>query len=88
MPAQQVPWLYALQGTLPSTTLEVWHQYKFTLTNLSDDELDGTRDIVKAVPISAKVLTPRFDTVIVLDSDDAEATAVQGQFQMSTTACV
>ena len=87
-PAQQVPRLYALQGTLPFTTLEVWHQYKFTLTNLSDNELDGTRDVVKAVPVSAKVLIPRFDTVMVLDSDDAEATAVQGLFLMSTTVCV
>ena len=67
-----------LQGTLPFTSLDVWHQYRFSPVNLFDDESDGIREVIKAVPISKKTAIPRFDTVIVLNTDEAEATAVQG----------
>lgn len=78
-PAQQVSKHQALQGTLPFTNLDVWHQYKFSPLNLFNDDSDGIREIVKAVPICPKSHIPRFDTVIVLDTDEAESTAVQGR---------
>ena len=43
-----------------------------------DDESDWIRETVKAVPISKGKPFPQFDTVIVLDSDEAESTAVHG----------
>ncbi|KIK60606.1 hypothetical protein GYMLUDRAFT_123737, partial [Collybiopsis luxurians FD-317 M1] len=69
--SQQVSKSYALQSPLPFTTLDIWHHYKFIPTNMFDDESD-------AVPIFRDALIPRFDTVIVLNSDKAESTAVQG----------
>ena len=77
--AQQVSKHQALQCTLPFTNLDVWYQYKFSPTNLFDDESDGIQEIVKAVPICPKSHIPWFDTVIVLDTDEAESTAVQGR---------
>lgn len=79
-PAQQATKQQALQGILPFNNLDVWHQYKFSPSNLFDDDADGVREIVKAIPISTKSHTPRFDTVIVLDTDEAESTAVQGMY--------
>ena len=75
---QQVSKSQVYQGTLPFNSLDIWHQYKFYPTNISDDHLDGIRETIKAIPIYKKALIPRFDTVIVLDTDDAESTAVQG----------
>ena len=43
-----------------------------------DDDANGIREAVKAVPICKNTLIPRFDTVIILDTDKAESTAVQG----------
>ena len=77
--AQQVSKHQALQGTLPFANLDVWHQYKFSPTNLFNDDSDGIWEIVKAVPICPKSHIPRLDTVIVLDTDEAESTAVQGR---------
>lgn len=76
--AQQVSNHQALQGTLPFNNLDIWHQYKFSPSNLFDDDSDGVREIVKAVPICHKSHIPRFDTVVILDTDEAESTAVQG----------
>ena len=76
--SQQVPKLHALQSPLPFTALNVWHQYKFLPANMFDDESDGIHETVKAVPISKGKPFPQFDTVIVLDSDEAESTAVHG----------
>jgi hypothetical protein len=78
--SQQVSKLQALQGSLPFTYLDIWHQYKFTPTNISDDESDSIQDTIKAIPISRRALIPRFDTVIVMEADEAESTAVQGSF--------
>jgi hypothetical protein len=75
---QQVPKLQVHQGILPFTSLDIWYQYKFHPTNIFDDHLDGIRETIKAIPISKRALIPRFDTVIVLDKDEAESTAVQG----------
>ena len=59
-------------------SLDVWHQYKFTPFNMFDDESDVVQETVKATPLSRKSLNPQFDTVIILDMDEAESTAVQG----------
>lgn len=67
-----------LDGSLPFTSLDVWHQYRFTPVALLDD-LEMNREIVKAVPVSQSSSKPRFDTVIVLYTDEAESTAIQGR---------
>lgn len=64
-------------------SLDIWHQYKFYPANIIDDHLDGIRETIKAIPISKKALTLRFDTVIVMNTDEAESTAVQGSVQVS-----
>lgn len=71
----------ALASSLPFSRLDVWHQFRFKPYNLSDEESDGMQEIVKAVPISTRSSHPRFDTVLVLDTDEAESTAVQGAVQ-------
>jgi hypothetical protein len=63
-------------GALPFTALDVWHLFKITPAKLLDDQ---ERDMVKAVPASKSSTPPRYDTVIVLDGDEAESTAVQGR---------
>lgn len=80
---QQVSKFQIYQGSLPFTSLDIWHQYKFYPANIIDDHLDGIRETIKAIPISKKALTPRFDTVIVMSTDEAESTAVQGSVQVS-----
>ncbi|KAJ3718877.1 hypothetical protein C8R42DRAFT_697291 [Lentinula raphanica] len=66
----------ALGGLLPFTTLEVWHN--FTLIPASVlDETEKTH--IKARPLSSKNKSARFDTVIVLETDDAQSTAVRGE---------
>jgi hypothetical protein len=60
---------------LPFYRLDVFHQFKFHPTGLEDG--DDERDTVKAVP-SIKKSPPRFDTVIVLNTDAAESTGVEG----------
>lgn len=77
-PPQQVSKHHAMQGILPFTNLDIWHQYKFFPSNLFDDSSDSIQEIIKAVPIHQKSHIPRFDTVIILHSDEAESTAVQG----------
>ena len=42
------------------------------------DDSDAVQEIVRAVPISKGGLHSQFDTVIVLDTNEAESTAVQG----------
>lgn len=78
-PSQQVSKLTALESPLPFTSVDVWHHYKFCPTNLLNADSDAVFETVKAIPISRHSATPRFDTVIVLDSDEAEATAVEGK---------
>ncbi|KAJ3792209.1 hypothetical protein GGU11DRAFT_819093 [Lentinula aff. detonsa] len=56
--SQQVSKSYALQSPLPFTTLDIWHHYKFIPTNMFDDESDGTRETIKAVPIYRDILIP------------------------------
>jgi hypothetical protein len=75
---QQAKKATALQASLPFTSLDVWHQFKFIPINLFDDDSDVPKEIVKAVPSSKKSLVPQYDTVIVLVSNEAESTAVIG----------
>lgn len=67
---------------LPFTRLDVFHQFKFHPTGLEDG--DDERDTVKAVP-SIKKSNARFDTVVVLHTDAAESTGVEGA---SCSACI
>lgn len=57
-PGQQVSKSQALQATLPFTSLDVWHQFKFTPHNMFDDESDAVRETAKAIPLSKKSLIP------------------------------
>jgi len=43
-----------------------------------DDDVDGC-DIVRAIPSSPSYHKGQFDTVIVIDKDDAEATGMEGK---------
>ncbi|KAJ3779834.1 hypothetical protein GGU10DRAFT_381687 [Lentinula aff. detonsa] len=67
----------ALDGNLPFTAVDVWHQFKLTPEKLLDPPEQA---ILKAFPIwrGTSGSAPRYDTVLVLDSDEAESTAVQG----------
>jgi hypothetical protein len=60
---------------LPFNRLDVFYQFKFQPTGLEDG--DEERDTVKAAPIIKK-LPARFDTVVVLHTDVAESTGVEG----------
>ncbi|KAF5346610.1 hypothetical protein D9757_014286 [Collybiopsis confluens] len=77
-PGQQASRTSVLQNDLPFTTLDVWHQYKFAPVKLLQETEQET---LKAIPATRTNLTPRFDTVIVLDSDEAESTAVEAVFR-------
>ncbi|KAF5344499.1 hypothetical protein D9757_015048 [Collybiopsis confluens] len=71
-----------IQSTLPFAAIDVWHQCKLTPAKL----LENTeRETLKAVPITRKNQVSRFDTVIILDSDAAESTAVEGKFELGTS---
>ncbi|EPS97085.1 hypothetical protein FOMPIDRAFT_1096180, partial [Fomitopsis schrenkii] len=60
---------------LPFSRVDVYHTLKFTTIALSDERAE--HDVVKARP-AAGGDPARFDTVVVLRGDDAEATGVQG----------
>ena len=61
---------------LPFSHLDVFHGFKFTTIPLSDGALE--HDSVKAKP-AIGTQPARFDTVVVLQDDDAEATGLQGK---------
>ncbi|KAJ3709626.1 hypothetical protein C8R42DRAFT_572167 [Lentinula raphanica] len=71
----------ALAGHTPFTTLDIWHQFKLRPTDIFDDGSEVPREIIKAIPTWRKALVPRFDTVIVLNTDEAQSTAVKGTKQ-------
>ncbi|KIK50382.1 hypothetical protein GYMLUDRAFT_182852 [Collybiopsis luxurians FD-317 M1] len=81
-PNQAVNKLTALESSLPFSSLDVWHQLKFRPFNLSDNDSNSVQEVIKAILISKHSSIPRFDTVLVLDSDEAESTAVQGRTQI------
>jgi hypothetical protein len=65
---------------LPFSKLDVFHQFKFSPHALQDDGEES--DVVKAMPTSSKQpsASGRFDPVVVLYTDDAEATGMAGMF--------
>ncbi|KAJ3834431.1 hypothetical protein F5878DRAFT_544828 [Lentinula raphanica] len=65
----------ALEGIIPFLTLEVWHNFGLVPSKVLD-EPEKAR--IKARPRSSK-LSARFDTVLVLEKDEAESTAVRGE---------
>lgn len=71
LPRKQV-----LETPLYFSTVEVWHQFKLTPSSLFEDI--PVREIIKALPIWKKSDTARYDTVIVMDDDKAEAVGVEG----------
>lgn len=61
---------------LPFKLLNVYNQFKFSPLGLQDE--DDERDVVKAIPISRQLPSGRFDTVIVLKTDNVESTGLAG----------
>ncbi|KAJ3776200.1 hypothetical protein FB446DRAFT_763000 [Lentinula raphanica] len=68
-----------LNGFLPFTTLDVWHNFNITPLKILDD---SERTSIKARPLSSHS-SARFDTVIILENDQAQSTAVQGKVKLS-----
>jgi len=68
-----------MQYPLPFKHLDVFNQFKFCPFNLQDEE-EEERDIVKAIPVSKCFPSGRFDTVIVLKTDNAESTGLTGTY--------
>ncbi|EPS93195.1 hypothetical protein FOMPIDRAFT_94087 [Fomitopsis schrenkii] len=60
---------------LPFSRIDTFHTLKFSTVSLSDDQLE--HDMVRARPAMGSE-PARFDTVVVLRDDNAEATGVQG----------
>lgn len=67
---------HAILNTLPFERLDVYHAFKFHPHNLEDDD-EGSHTIVKASPTIGKK-PGRYDTVVVLDTDEAESTGLEG----------
>lgn len=74
---QQVNQATVLEYSLPFSSLDVWHQFKFTPASQFED--DAVQEIVKSIPALKDSAGSRYDTVIVLDNDKAESTAVEGR---------
>ena len=64
-------------SNLPFSRLDVFHTLKFSTISLTDDIAE--RDVIKARPAIGSE-PARFDTAIILQGDDAEATGVQGKY--------
>ncbi|KAJ3831946.1 hypothetical protein F5878DRAFT_548876 [Lentinula raphanica] len=65
----------ALKGIIPFNTLEIWHNFGLIPLKVLDEP---EKALMKARPLSIQDKTSRFDTVLVLENDDAQSTAVQG----------
>ncbi|KAJ3717375.1 hypothetical protein C8R42DRAFT_587311 [Lentinula raphanica] len=66
-----------INGLIPFNTLEVWHSFGLTPLKVLDKP-------EKLLPLSSSSSTPRYDTVIILENDKAESTAVQGSIGLSS----
>lgn len=62
-----------LDAELPFSALDVWHRFKLIPNSLGFDH----QEVIKAMPSFGDSIA-RFDTVMILDTDEAESTAVQG----------
>ncbi|KAJ3967517.1 hypothetical protein EV361DRAFT_973150 [Lentinula raphanica] len=65
----------ALEGLIPFSTLEVWHGFGLLPAKVLDEP---EKSLIKARPLSSNNKSARFDTVLVLERDEAQSTAVQG----------
>ncbi|KAJ3486723.1 hypothetical protein NLJ89_g11786 [Agrocybe chaxingu] len=63
---------------LPIQRLDVYSQFKFHPHSLHDDPDGEERDTVKALPTSNALPHGRFDTVVALNTDEAQSTGLQG----------
>jgi hypothetical protein len=61
---------------LPFNNIDVYSMFRFHPEIIQDDNEEC--DIVRAVPCSSPCPRGRFDTVIVIDNDIAEATGLEG----------
>ncbi|KAF8905579.1 hypothetical protein CPB84DRAFT_1625246, partial [Gymnopilus junonius] len=64
-------------AALPITHLDVYNMFRFHRVALHD-EIEGEKDIVRAMPKSAKLPNGRFDTVVVMTTDEAESHGLAG----------
>ncbi|KAJ3964841.1 hypothetical protein EV361DRAFT_975920 [Lentinula raphanica] len=64
-----------LGSPLPFQTLEVWHNFSHVPLKVLDQP---ERSLIKAQPLSTNNRAARFDTVLVLENEEAQSTAVQG----------
>ncbi|KAJ3767173.1 hypothetical protein FB446DRAFT_652557 [Lentinula raphanica] len=65
----------ALKKRLPFTTLGVWHNFGLVPLEVLDQP---EKYLIKAQPLSSSKAA-RFDTVLVLENEEAQSTAVQGK---------
>jgi hypothetical protein len=65
-------------ASLPIESVDVYTNFRFSPDQLNED--NEVSDIVKAIPSSKTLPNGRFDTVVVMDTDEAEATALHGLF--------
>lgn len=61
---------------LPIDRIDVFPQFRFRPSSLHDE--DDESNTVKALPTAGKLTNGRFDTVVVMDREDAEATGLEG----------
>ena len=64
-------------ANMPFNHLDVFHGLKFAPASLNDDTEET--DAVKAMPLKGE-RPARFDTVVVMQGEDAEATGLQGEY--------
>jgi hypothetical protein len=72
---------------LPFNNVDVYSMFRFHPEAVQDDN-ENENDIVRAIPFSTSHPRGRFDTVVVIDSDSAEATGLEGKYDrhlVSTT---
>jgi hypothetical protein len=62
---------------LPFKRVNTFYSFKFNPVGLEDGEME--KDTVKAIP-KIKGSAARFDTVVVLNTNNAESTGLEGQF--------
>ncbi|KIY60854.1 hypothetical protein CYLTODRAFT_405817 [Cylindrobasidium torrendii FP15055 ss-10] len=68
------PQLYKTAKDLPFERIDVYHSFRLALEGLNDD--NDEQDWVKASPLDGG----RFDTVVVLDDDEADMVSLNGEF--------
>lgn len=72
----KLPKKKALQMPLHFSAVDVWHQFKLRPSALNDGP--SVAEIIKASPRWKNSNVARYDTVVVMDSSDAEAVSVEG----------